>query len=98
MLAKDMDDEKTIAIELRKTIKLALQHEDFATKALLEGILIKTEDRCHHIEHFLGDDGLSIGMIARPEDIMESEDEKSRSSKTGLRVTARKAPAKAKTK
>ncbi|MBJ6119387.1 DNA starvation/stationary phase protection protein [Pontibacter sp. BT310] len=98
MLAKDMDDEKTIAIELRKTIKLALQHEDFATKALLEGILIKTEDRCHHIEHFLGDDGLSIGMIARPEDIMESEDEKSRSSKTGLRVTARKAPAKAKAK
>jgi starvation-inducible DNA-binding protein len=98
MLAKDMDDEKTIAVELRKTIKLAMQHEDFATKALLEGILIKTEDRCHHIEHFLGDDGLSIGMIARPEDIMESEDEKSRSSKTGLRVTARKAPAKAKAK
>ncbi|WP_162428755.1 Dps family protein [Pontibacter pudoricolor] len=98
MLAKDMDDEKTIAVELRKTIKLAMQHEDFATKALLEGILIKTEDRCHHIEHFLGDDGLSIGMIARPEDIMEAEDQKSRSSKDGLRVTARKAPAKAKAK
>ncbi|MER2996503.1 Dps family protein [Pontibacter populi] len=98
MLAKDMDDEKTIAVELRKTIKLAFQHEDFATKALLEGILIKTEDRCHHIEHFLGDDGLSIGMIARPEDIMESEDKKSRSSKDGLRVTARKAPAKEKAK
>ena len=98
MLAKDMDDEKTIAVELRKTIKLAMQHEDFATKALLEGILIKTEDRCHHIEHFLGDDGLSIGMIARPEDIMESEDQKSRSSKEGLRATAKKASAKAKAK
>lgn len=98
MLAKDMDDEKTIAVELRKTIKLAMQHEDFATKALLEGILIKTEDRCHHIEHFLGEDGLSIGLIARPEDIMEEDDKKSRSSKEGLRVTARKAPAKAKAK
>jgi starvation-inducible DNA-binding protein len=98
MLAKDMDDEKNIAIELRKTIKLAMQHEDFATKALLEGILIKTEDRCHHIEHFLGEDGLSIGMIARPEDIMESEDKKSRSSKDGLRTNTKKAPAKAKSK
>ena len=98
MLAKDMDDEKNLAIELRKTIKLAMQHEDFATKALLEGILIKTEDRCHHIEHFLGEDGLSIGMIARPEDIMESEDKKSRSSKDGLRTNTKKAPAKAKSK
>lgn len=98
MLAKDMDDEKTISVELRKTIKLAMQHEDFATKALLEGILIKTEDRCHHIEHFLGDDGLSIGMIARPEDIMEKEDKKSRSSKAGLRTTTKKPAAKAKTK
>ena len=76
MLQKDMEDEKTIAVELRKSIKVALQHEDFATKALLEGILIQTEDRCHHIEHFLGEDGLSIGLIARPEDIMEEEDEK----------------------
>ncbi|MEJ8756287.1 DNA starvation/stationary phase protection protein [Pontibacter sp. H259] len=95
MLAKDMDDEKTIAVELRKSIKLAMQHEDFATKALLEGILIKTEDRCHHIEHFLGEDGLSIGLIAKPEDIMEEEDQKSRSGKPSLRTTTKKAPAKA---
>ncbi|MBB6612333.1 DNA starvation/stationary phase protection protein [Pontibacter sp. Tf4] len=98
MLAKDMEDEKTIAVELRKTIKLAFEHEDFATKALLEGILIKTEDRCHHIEHFLGDDGLSIGMIARPEDIMEKEDKPSRSSKAALRTTTKKPVAKAKAK
>ena len=95
MLAKDMDDEKTIAVVLRKTITLAMQHEDFATKALLEGILIKTEDRCHHIEHFLGEDGLSIGLIARPEDIME-EDDKASAGKKGLRTTARKPAAKAK--
>ncbi|MHC2990430.1 DNA-binding protein [Pontibacter sp. HJ8] len=94
MLQKDMEDEKTIAVELRKSIKLALQHEDFATKAILEGILIKTEDRCHHIEHFLGEDGLSIGLIATPDDILEESDSKSNGksdSKAG-----KKAPAKAK--
>ncbi|HEY4651639.1 MAG TPA: DNA starvation/stationary phase protection protein [Pontibacter sp.] len=98
MLQKDMEDEKTIAIELRKSIKLAMQHEDFATKALLEGILIKTEDRCHHIEHFLGEDGLSIGLIARPEDIMEDGAEKSKGSKDGLRTTTKKTTTKAKAK
>ncbi len=94
MLAKDMEDEKTIAVELRKGIKLALQHEDFATKALLEGILLKTEDRCHHIEHFLGDDGLSIGLIAKPDDIMDGEDKPSRSSNG----SSKKVPAKSKAK
>ncbi|GHA75303.1 Dps family protein [Pontibacter akesuensis] len=71
MLKKDMEDEKNIAVELRKSIKIALKQEDFATKSLLEGILLKTEDRCHHIEHFLGEDGLSIGLLHMPEDIME---------------------------
>ncbi|MBU1821626.1 MAG: DNA starvation/stationary phase protection protein [Bacteroidetes bacterium] len=55
-LKNDMEAEKTIAIELRKSIKKALEHEDFGTKSLLEGILLKTEDRAHHIEHFLGED------------------------------------------
>ena len=97
MLKKDMEDEQTIAVELRKSIKLAFEHSDFATKALLEGILIKTEDRCHHIEHFLGEDGLSIGLIAKPEDIMEdSEDgQEDKKSKPGLR-TAKTTKAKAK--
>jgi starvation-inducible DNA-binding protein len=98
MLQKDMEDEKTIAVELRKTIKLAFEHEDFATKALLEGILIKTEDRCHHIEHFLGEDGLSIGLIATPEDIMERADKPSASTKGGLRTASKKPATKAKTK
>ncbi|MDX5417600.1 MAG: DNA starvation/stationary phase protection protein [Hymenobacteraceae bacterium] len=87
MLKKDMEDEKTIAVELRKSIKLAFEHEDFATKALLEGILIKTEDRCHHIEHFLGEDGLSIGLIATPEDIMEEEDKKSKGQNGKAKAT-----------
>ena len=51
-----MEAEKTIAIELRKSIKKAFELDDFGTKNLLEGILFKTEDRAHHIEHFLGED------------------------------------------
>jgi starvation-inducible DNA-binding protein len=94
MLKKDMEDEKTIAVQLRKSIKLAFQHEDFATKALLEGILLKTEDRCHHIEHFLGEDSLAIGLIASPDDIMEDEDEKSNGQPAKAKTT-KKAKAKA---
>jgi starvation-inducible DNA-binding protein len=55
-LKNDMEAEKKIAIELRKTIKKAFELDDFGTKTLLEGILYKTEDRAHHIEHFLGED------------------------------------------
>lgn len=99
MLQKDMEDEKQIAVELRKSIKLAMQHEDFATKSLLEGILIKTEDRCHHIEHFLGEDSLSIGLTTRPEDILEQEAKPAPGKKAAsLRTSAKKAPAKTKAK
>ncbi|GGG22315.1 Dps family protein [Pontibacter amylolyticus] len=92
MLKKDMEDEKTIVLELRKSIKKAFELEDFATKALLEGILLKTEDRCHHIEHFLGEDGLSIGLIASPDDIMEEDDQPAR-SQNGKAKTTKKAKA-----
>lgn len=87
MLKKDMEDEKTIVLELRKSIKKAFELEDFATKALLEGILLKTEDRCHHIEHFLGEDGLSIGLIASPDDIMEEDDQPARSQNGKAKTT-----------
>lgn len=55
-LKNDMEAEKKISIELRKSIKKAFELEDFGTKTLLEAILYKTEDRAHHIEHFLGED------------------------------------------
>ncbi|RAU82189.1 Dps family protein [Pontibacter arcticus] len=93
MLKKDQNDEKTIAVELRKSIKLAFEHDDFATKALLEGILLKTEDRCHHIEHFLGEDSLSVGLTTLPEDLIEQEDQpangKAASSKAKATSTAK---------
>ena len=96
MLQKDMEDEKTIAVELRKSIKLAFEHDDFATKALLEGILLKTEDRCHHLEHFLGEDSLSIGLIASPDDIMEEDTEPAPGTKGALRTKTKKSSSKAK--
>jgi len=62
-LQEDMNNERKIAIELRKSIKTAFEHGDYATKNLLEKQLYKTEDRAHHIEHFLGDDSLAIGFL-----------------------------------
>ncbi len=94
MMQKDMEDEKTIAVELRKSIKLAFELDDFGTKNLLEGILFKTEDRCHHIEHFLGEDGLTIGMLHTPDDIMDEED-KASDGKKGSSTKAKKSKAKA---
>ncbi|WP_299819573.1 DNA starvation/stationary phase protection protein [uncultured Pontibacter sp.] len=96
MLQKDMEDEKQIVVELRKSIKLAFQHDDFATKALLEGILLKTEDRCHHIEHFLGEDSLSIGLTTKPEDILEEDTQAAPGKKAPLRAGTKKAATKTK--
>ncbi len=61
-LERDMEAEKQIAIELRKSIEKAQDAKDFATKKLLEGILFKTEDRAHHVEHFLGEDAVAVGL------------------------------------
>ncbi|HEV7348421.1 ferritin-like domain-containing protein [Telluribacter sp.] len=55
-LKNDMAAESKIAIELRKSIGKAMEMGDYGTKNLLEGILYLTEDRAHHIEHFLGED------------------------------------------
>jgi DNA-binding ferritin-like protein len=62
-LERDMKAEKTIAIELRKSIKQCFEVGDYATKNLLEKQLFKTEDRAHHIEHFLGEDSLAVGFL-----------------------------------
>lgn len=63
MLARDRSHEGTIAVELRETIKLCTGHEDFATESLLKGILLKVEDRAHHLDHFLGEDSLGLALV-----------------------------------
>jgi len=58
MLERDRTAEGTIASRLRTTIKLCTSEGDFGTETLLKGILLKIEDRAHHLDHFLGEDSL----------------------------------------
>lgn len=58
-LRADMEAEGRIARAIRNTIKVCTEHGDFGTRNLLESILVRVEDRAHHIEHFLGDDSLA---------------------------------------
>lgn len=69
----DMHNERRIAEEFRKTIKLCIKHDDFGTKSMLEGFLFKIEDRCHHLEHFLGEDSLSVGLLHKPSEVDEDK-------------------------
>ena len=68
-LENDMHNERDMAVEFRKTIKVCLEHSDFGTKSMLEEFLFKIEDRAHHCEHFLGEDSLAIGMLHQPSDV-----------------------------
>lgn len=68
-LKNDMENEKKMAVEFRKSIKAAMKHDDFGTKSMLEGFLFKIEDRAHHLEHFLGEDSLSVGLLHKPSDV-----------------------------
>jgi DNA-binding ferritin-like protein len=69
----DMHNERKIAEEFRKTIKLCIKHDDYGTKSMLEGFLYKIEDRCHHLEHFLGEDSMSIGLLHKPSEVDENK-------------------------
>ena len=67
-----MHNERRICVEFRKTIHTCLKHDDFGTKKMIEGMLFRAEDRAHHLEHFLGEDSLVIGMIHPPAAIEEN--------------------------
>ena len=62
MLDRDRNAEGMIAVSLRETIKLCTSHEDFGTETLLKGILLRVEDRAHHLDHFLGEDSLGLAL------------------------------------
>lgn len=62
MLSRDREAEKTMAKALRETIPVCTAEGDFATETLLKGILLKVEDRAHHLDHFLGDDSLTFAL------------------------------------
>ena len=71
MLELDLECEKAISVNLRKSIKKALQHEDFATKSFLESLLLRAEDRAHHLAHYLESDTLEVGLTAEESDLKE---------------------------
>ena len=62
-ITADMNNERTIAQEFRKSITKAFELGDFGSKNMLEGFLFKIEDRAHHCEHFLGEDSLAVGFL-----------------------------------
>ncbi len=70
-LEHDRAAEGDVAVSLRQSIKKALDAGDYGTKTLLEHILLKTEDRAHHLDHYLGEDTLEIGLTAKESDVME---------------------------
>jgi starvation-inducible DNA-binding protein len=69
MLEHDRAAEKTLAVKVRESIDLALKHGDHGTKRELEKVLTKAENRAHHIDHFLGEDSLELGLTAEEHDI-----------------------------
>jgi len=62
MLEHDLKAERVLATQIRETIDRALELKDHGTKRELEKALTKSEDRAHHLDHFLGEDTLERGL------------------------------------
>ena len=71
MLEQAILCERRVCIEMRKTINVALSHDDFGTKRLAEKWLQYAEDRAHHLEHFLEADTLEVGLTAKASDVQD---------------------------
>lgn len=69
MLKHDMEAERILATNVRQVIDLALEHGDHGTKRELEKVLTKAENRAHHIDHFLGEDTLEVGLTANESEV-----------------------------
>lgn len=62
MLEHDLAAEGTLIIAIRNAIERALELGDYGTKRELEKALTRAEDRAHHLDHYLGEDSLEIGL------------------------------------
>ena len=71
MLEQAILCEKRVCVEMRETIKVALEHNDFGSKRLAEKWLQYAEDRAHHLEHFLEADTLEVGLTAKAGEVQE---------------------------
>lgn len=61
MLEQDLKAEQAIIAQLRRQAAQAESLGDRGTRYLYEQILLKTEERAYHIEHFLASDTLVVG-------------------------------------
>ena len=62
MLNHDLAAEQAIINVLRSQTAQVESLGDRATRYLLEGILLETEDRAIHVSHFLANDSLTLGL------------------------------------
>ena len=64
MLKHDLAGERTLCGQLREAISRAQDLGDPGTERTLKKVLMKAEDRAHHIDHLLGEDTLELGLTA----------------------------------
>ena len=61
MIKQDLQAEQSLIEVIRRQASQAESLGDRATRLLYEQILLKTEERAYHLEHFLTRDSLKIG-------------------------------------
>lgn len=61
MIANDLTAEQSMIDLLRRLAAQAESLGDRVTRYLYEQILLKTEERAYHLEHFLTPDSLKLG-------------------------------------
>jgi DNA-binding ferritin-like protein len=62
MIENDLAAEQAIIGSLRRLATQAESVGDRATRYLYEEILLKTEDRAFHLDHFLTEDSLTLAF------------------------------------
>ena len=63
MIEHDLEAEQTIIQLLRRQAAQAESLGDRATRYLYEQILLKTEERAYHLNHFLAPDSLTLSFV-----------------------------------
>jgi DNA-binding ferritin-like protein len=73
-LEHDRTAEGLLSEFMRNAIRKAEGVGDFGTEKLLKHVLFRSEDRAHHLDHFLGEDTLEIGLTVRESDLLTDRD------------------------
>jgi len=62
MVERDKGAERILCEKLRPAIKACTEVDDFGTQTMLKTILLRSEDRAHHLDHYLGEDSLTLSL------------------------------------